>query len=77
LSLVCTNPWREALCVKGARPRAKAKAKGKVQVQAKEKAKAKVSTRKEGQGISKGRRAHQGKQRLAFGKVLTSTCNLR
>jgi hypothetical protein len=40
----------------------KAKEKGKVQ--AKEKEKAKASTRKEGQGISKRRRAHQGKGSL-------------
>jgi hypothetical protein len=47
-------------CVKGASPRTKAKEKGKVQATAK----TKESAKKEGQGISKRRRAHQGKGRL-------------
>jgi hypothetical protein len=59
LSIVLTNPWREALLCKGCKTKGKGKGKWKGKVQAKEKVK--ESARKEGQGIIKRRRAHQGK----------------
>jgi hypothetical protein len=59
LSIVRTKPWREALLCKGCKTKGKGKGKGQGF-----KGKAKASTRKEGQGISKRRRVHQGKGRL-------------